>query len=95
MNKGKYKNVLQSHLLPFIHNFQIGFSNFVFQQDNCGAHKSKSVRAYMNATDISLMEWPAQSPDLNPIDNAWAFLKRRLRQCTTYPTNPDDLFDAL
>ena len=95
MNQEKYKNVLQSHLLHSIHDFHGGFSNFVFQQNNCGAHKAKSVPAYMDATDISLMEWPAQSPDLNPIENAWALLKRRLRQRTSYLTNADNLFDAL
>ena len=49
----------------------------------------------MDATSISLMEWPAQSPDLNPIENAWALLKRRLRQRTSYLTNADNLFDVL
>ena len=77
MNHEKYKNVLQSHLLPFIHNFHGGFSSFVFQQDNSGAHKAKSVGAYMDATGISLIEWPAQSPDLNPIENAWASVEVR------------------
>ena len=65
------------------------------QQDNCGAYKAKSVRAYMDATGINLMVWPAQNPESNPIENAWALLKRRLRQRTTYPTNADNLFDAL
>ena len=95
MNQESYKNVLQSHLLPFTPNFHNGFSKFVFQQDNCGADKAKSVRAYMDATCISLMEWPAQSPDLNPIENSWALLKRRLRLRTRHPTNADNLFDAL
>ena len=95
MNQEKYRNVLQYHLLPSIYNFHGGFSNFVFQRDNCGAHKAKSVRAYMDATGISLMEWPTQSPDLNPTENAWAFLKRRLCQRTTYPVDADNLFDAL
>ena len=49
----------------------------------------------MDATGISIMGWPAQSPDLNPIVNAWASPKRRLRQSTTYPNNPDNLFDVL
>ena len=76
MNQQKYKNLLQSHLLPFIHKLHGGFSNFLFLQDNCGALEAKSVCAYIDATGISLMEWPAQSPELNPTENAWAFLKR-------------------
>ena len=37
----------------------------------------------------------AQNPDLNPIENAWALLKKRLRSSDTYPSNADELFSVL
>ena len=49
----------------------------------------------MDTAGISLQEWPAQSPDLNAMENRFALLKRRLRQRTTLPTNLHNMFDAL
>ena len=41
------------------------------------------------------MKWPAQSPDLNPIENASAVLKRQIRERPDYPRNADHLFEIL
>ena len=41
------------------------------------------------------MKWPTQSPDFNPIENAWAVLKKRLRERPEYPRNADNLFQIL
>ena len=71
------------------------FSNCVFQQHNCGTNQAQSVRAYMYATGIVLIELQAQIPDVSLIKNTWGLLKRQLRQRTTYPTYADNLFDAL
>ncbi len=42
-----------------------------------------------------MLPWPAQSPDMNPIENVWAIMKRRLRKLDKYPTTSDVLFDSL
>ena len=48
--------------------------------DNLGSHKSKAVRKAIRNADAKLLFLPKYSPDLNPIEQAFAKLKHRLRQ---------------
>ncbi len=82
-------------MLPFADTCHGGITDFIFQQDGCGPHKAKAVRTFLEPKQISLVPWLEQSPDMNPIENAWAMLKRNLREQNKYPTSKDSLFDRL
>lgn len=51
-----------------------------FQQDNAKIHICASTEEWLQARQISWIEWPAHSPDLNPIEHVWAALKRNMKR---------------
>ena len=43
----------------------------IFMQDNAPCHLAKSVKIFLSEEDVTVLEWPAQRPDMNPIENVW------------------------
>ena len=70
---------------------------FIVLQDNDPKHTANSVKKYLqnksNQGHIEAFEFPAQSPDLNPIENLWKILKDQMKNVKT--ANLDDLFHKL
>ena len=50
----------------------------VFMQDNSPCHTAKSVKTLLSEEDVTVMEWPAQSPEMNPFDNVWKLLNIKI-----------------
>src|SRR5690349_18876771 len=68
-------------------------NQFIFQHDNCKVHTAEIVKEFLENKNIEILSWPSQSPDLNPIENAWAEIKRRSKDRN--PSNENDLFQLM
>ena len=58
-------------------------------------HKARSIQKWFVSNSVEELEWPAQSPDLNPIEHLWDELECRLRARPNRPTSVPDLLNAL
>ena len=61
-----YKEILKKH----VPNLKTAINQpAVFMQDNAPSRTAKSVKTFLSEEDVTAMEWPAQSPEMNPIEN--------------------------
>lgn len=90
----EYIEVLKNHLLPFIESLQRK-KRFSYQDDNAPIHTAKKTRKWKEENSIPCIPWPAQSPDLNPIEHLWDELERRTRLREKPPKNEEELYENL
>ena len=79
MNAKKYKQILQKNLMSSVKSLELS-SDYIFQQDNDPKHTAKSTKKWLSENNVNILQWSCQSPDLNPIENLWRFLKIQIRK---------------
>jgi transposase len=50
-----------------------------YLQDGAPCFTSKKVMGFLREKRIAVLDWPGNSPDLNPIENLWSIIKKRLK----------------
>ncbi|KAK1790588.1 hypothetical protein P4O66_014464, partial [Electrophorus voltai] len=74
---------------------QFGDGAFLFQHNCAPVQKARSIKTWMSEFGVEELDWPAQSPDLNPIEHLWDELEQRLRARPSPPTSVSDLTNVL
>ncbi len=92
VNAAICQEILEHFMLPSADKIY-GDANFIFQQDLAPAHTAKGTKSWFNDHGVTVLDLQANSPDLNPIENLWGIVKRKMRD--TRPNNADDLKVAI
>lgn len=69
----RYKWVLENYILPTLNE-----SKYAMLQDNHPIHNTKEIKEWLDNIGMRVIDHPAQSPDLNPIENVWHLFKLEL-----------------
>ncbi len=96
LNATAYLSIVAGHVHPFMTTVYLS-SDGNFQQDNAPCHKAQIISDWFLELDneFTLLKWPPQLPDLNPIDHLWNVVEREIRIMDVQPTNLQQLRDTI
>src|SRR6266511_1221666 len=81
-----YVDILQNNLLPYIDTLE-NKEDYIFQEDNAPIHTANITKKWRRDNNIKSLPWPAQSSDMNPIENLWDELDRQVWARKPLPKN--------
>ena len=95
MNSDLYIHILEDELLNTIERYKLKRKNIIFQQDGMRPHTTEKVYDQFKKHKIEVLEWPAKSPDFNPIEHLQDHLKRRLATYRKEPKGVHELWECV
>jgi hypothetical protein len=83
-----HRDVLANYAIPTVkfHAKKVK-KRFFFQEDNAPVHTARVARSFLTSSNVEVLSWPAQSPDINPIENIWSYIEVKIRQRDSQPSS--------
>ena len=95
MDAALYCSILDDELKCTVEYYAMDGETLVFQHDNDSKHTARMTQEKFRELGYSTLFWPAQSPDLNPIEHLWVVLKRRLSSHENVPSSMNELWERV
>ena len=71
-----HREVLENYAIPMVKSHAKKIKKkFLFQEDNAPVYTTRVARSFLESLNIKLLSWPAQNPDINPIENIWSHIE--------------------
>lgn len=78
LRQDQYRQVIEARLIPQLREWFQDGERYIFMQDGAPCHTANAVMKFLNDRHIPVLPWPGNSPDMNPLENLWQLVKKRV-----------------